>query len=532
MSKFDSQTKTKAPGLGALKTTETPTLTYEGGKAVKKDLKTELFTLAVTNMVGEQTFYESAKGRDNRFVNLIRQVTKADPEWVRSFVPFLRNTANMRSASIVVAAEYVKAGGPRGRDVVASAISRADEPAEMLAYWTLNYGKRIPQPIKRGVADAARRGYNEYTALKYDGGSRNWRMADVIQLTHPKAEDEHQNELFKYLLDRRYKGADAVPGESLAKIRASQELEERVKAGHRPTADELDAAGWTWERLSGLGAMDKQAWESMIPTMGYMALLRNLRNFDQAAVGAGVAALVRKKLSDPEQVARSRQFPYRFLSAFEAADKVRWGSALEDALNESVKNIPELPGRSLVLVDVSGSMTAGVSDRSSMPRWKVGLLFGVAQALRNDADLVIFGQTSEVMPLDRSKTLLHNIAEVTRAVDANNKGGWYGRSQGGNVKVNGKAVNPYVGHGTAMWDAVRKHANGHDRTFIFTDMQTADNRGRTKNGNVYAFDLSGYSRSSINTNDKGFYMLGGFSDAVFRMVPLLEAGQRAAWPWE
>src|SRR4051812_4150477 len=98
------------------------TLTAEGGAGFARDEKSELYLLAVTNMVSENTFYENGKDRDSRFESLIAAVTKADPSWIARFVPFLRNTMNMRSASLVLAAEYVRAGGPNGRKVIDSAL--------------------------------------------------------------------------------------------------------------------------------------------------------------------------------------------------------------------------------------------------------------------------------------------------------------------------------------------------------------------------------------------------------------------------
>ena len=90
--------------------------------------------------------------------------------------------------------------------------------------------------------------------------------------------------------------------------------------------DRLAAAGMTWEALAGWlqGPLDAAAWEALIPSMGYMALLRNLRNFDQAGVPDEVAEQVAARLADPAQVARSRQLPMRFLSAYRAAPSLRW----------------------------------------------------------------------------------------------------------------------------------------------------------------------------------------------------------------
>jgi hypothetical protein len=84
-------------------------------------------------------------------------------------------------------------------------------------------------------------------------------------------------------------------------------------------------AGMTWEDVpawldaGGDGRMDAAAWEAIIPHMGLFALARNLRNFDEAGVSDTVAARIVARFADPEQVARSRMFPYRWLAAYDAA---------------------------------------------------------------------------------------------------------------------------------------------------------------------------------------------------------------------
>jgi len=69
----------------------------------------------------------------------------------------------MRTAPVVLAAEAVRARLAAGldggnRQLVGSVLRRADEPGEMLAYWTSRYGRAVPQPVKRGVADAGQVG--------------------------------------------------------------------------------------------------------------------------------------------------------------------------------------------------------------------------------------------------------------------------------------------------------------------------------------------------------------------------------------
>ena len=109
---------------------------------------------------------------------------------------------------------------------------------------------------------------------------------------------------------------------------------------------------------------DKQQWELFIPEMGYMALLRNLRNFDDANIDGQVAVSIGDKLASPEQVAKSKQFPYAFHTAWLNVSSPRWKKYLDKAINFSVPNIPELDGRNLILIDTSASMGAELSSHT------------------------------------------------------------------------------------------------------------------------------------------------------------------------
>ncbi len=189
MSKFNS-TKVTAAGRGPVTAEATPSgRTHEGGAGYAHDSRSALFLLAVANFVGEDTFYETAAERDRRYATLVRRVAVDDPQWTARFLRWLRTGANMRSASLAGALEAAAAmrdaGVPGGRAIVASVLQRADEPGEALAYWTATYGRAVPKPVKRGVADAVARLYTERSMLKYDTASRGFRFGDVIDLTHP-----------------------------------------------------------------------------------------------------------------------------------------------------------------------------------------------------------------------------------------------------------------------------------------------------------------------------------------------------------
>jgi hypothetical protein len=524
MSRFNRKTARAQP-TSRVTSTGRILRTFQGGRGRERDARSELFLLAVANFVSQQTFYETGADRDDRFATLVRELAVTDPEWTAGLLGWLRGEGNLRTASVVGAAEYVKArldagatGGPSNRQVVDSVLRRPDEPGELLAYWTATYGRNVPKPVKRGVADSVRRLYSGKSLLKYDTAAKGYRFGDILNLVHavPDPDKPWQGELFRYALDRRHNPDTAVPPASNRTLVAHRELmalpveERRAVVTSEGGAERLAAAGMTWEALAGWlqGPMDKAAWEAVIPSMGAMALVRNLRNFDQAGVSDEVAAQVAARISDPAEVARSRQFPFRYLAAYQHAPSLRWAYPLEQALGHSLANVPALPGRTLVLVDRSGSMWGPLSSRSQLNRADAAAIFGTALALRAErADLVQFGTTSAEVRFRKGESVLKILERF------------------GNLG------------GTDTTGAVRRHYRKHDRVLIVTDEQYAYSHYGDPTEQVpadvpvYTWNLAGYRAGHGPSGKANRHTFGGLSDAAFRMVPLLESARDADWPW-
>ncbi|WP_410607689.1 TROVE domain-containing protein [Amycolatopsis sp. lyj-109] len=522
MSKFNTA---RAPAATSpVRGEATPsTVTHQGGAGYARDTKFELFLLAVTNMVGEHSFYESAGTRDTRYAELIRKSTLDDPQWTVRFLRWLRSGAHLRTASLVGAAEFAKARRDAGldglsRQVVADVLQRADEPGELLAYWTSVHGRAVPKPVKRGIADAAVKLYDERSFVKWDSAAHTFRFADVLELTHPAG----GGELFKHILDERHGRGNAIP-DALATLRARAELMSRDVGGRRrlfdrpDAADVLHSAGMTWESVAGWlqGPLDARVWEALIPSMGYMALLRNLRNFDEAGVSDTVAQRVAERLADPVQVAKSRQLPMRFLAAHRAAPSPLWGWALERAIAHALANVPVLGGRTLVLVDTSASMNDRFSKDGSLMRWDAAAVFGLALGRRcAKADVVSFsdgywGQGTKVFKLRRGGSLLNDVER------------W-------------KSGGFFIGGGTDTAGAVKKHYAKHDRVVILTDEQAAyGDVGQALPAHVplYTWNLAGYRAGHAPSGSGLRHTFGGLTDQGFRMIPLLERGSMADWPF-
>ena len=523
-----------------LKTVSSGALTHEGGAAYVSDAHGELFRLGVNLLAGgEDTYYENGKVRDSRFVDLVSQLAVEDPSWTFSFLTWLRDEGNIRTASILgsVAAIHARlAAGESGspdagklwyaqgynRKFAADVPQRLDEVGEMFAIWSALYGKPYPQPLKRGAADALDRLANPYSVMKYDTSSHAFRVADVLGITHATAKDAVQNELYAYAVANRYGNPFDVEASVLPMIAENIKLREEAARNPKILLDSarLKAAGFTWEdalSLAGNRVPKDQLWNALIlgGNVGYMAMLRNLRNFQEAGISKEATDYVMQKLMDPAAVAKSRQFPFRFWSAYKNATGTQWAHPLEIAIQLSTQNVPELSGSTLALIDTSGSMAATMSNKSTIRRDEAAAVFAAALAQKNPngVDLHMFADGHAPVRTTEGGSILRIVSEVTNR-------------------------NGEVGWGTQTVRTVQRLYNGHDRVMIFTDGQSFGHYGHTIDSSVpaetfvYGFDLAGYEHFDVPSGNGTRHQLAGLTDGTFRMIPLLERGRSAAWPWE
>lgn len=525
MAKFKQARSNVKKATSAIRTGTIPTVrTALGGLGYTHDTKGELYLLAVSNFVGVDLFHEKAAARDNRFERLVHAVAVADPEWTLNFVTWLRKGGNMRSASLVAGAEAARAligaGNTDGwaRRLVSAPLQRADEPGQMLAYMAryseVKAGKalKLPQPFKRGIADAVRRLYTEFNFLKWDSSNAAFRFADVIELTHPSPDPAkaYQGPLFEYILAHRHGRANGVP-EALRAIRRNALLRSEGEPKDWLDSEVLRAAGMTWEdAMSAVGGKlpKKDVWEAMIPNMGTFALVRNLRNFTDAGISNNIRNLVALKLDDEAEIRRSMMFPFRFLAAYSAnKNNLQWAYPLEQALNHSLANVPSLPGRTLILVDRSGSMFGNISAATELDMADQAAIFGTALALRaENADLVEFGTGAQRVAFKKTDSVLPLLKKF------------------------------HAMGGTNTPQALATFFAKHDRVIIITDEQHSSWGGDwvthvVGQTPVYTWNLQGY-RAAQMAGGPNRHWFGGLTDASFSTIPLLEAGVDAGWPWE
>ncbi len=453
----------------------TRTVNKAGGSAYEESDKLKLISLLFTSFTQNQ-FYRSG---DNTLKEL-RALVAAIPDkrFVAKAALFARDRFNMRSITHVVAGELAKSvkGESWTGNFYKKLVVRPDDITETLSYYMGNYGKPIPNALKRGFAQALE-GMDEYRLGKYKAEGKGLSMVDVVNLLHPKATDA----LTKLMTDS---------------IKVETWETELSSAGNAEDVDLAKNAAW-----SKLLTENK---------LGYMALLRNLRNIlEQAPESVSLACA---QLVGEARIKKSRVLPFRFLTAL---DQIRQTNedgtrevliAISRALDIAVENVPRLPGKTLIALDVSGSMN-GAGDAKSPAI--IGSLFAACLYKATNADIIRFATDAEYVspnPLDSTSTIADSL-----------------RGAGGGTN----------------FPAIFETANrAYDRIIILSDMQSwmqgsdspskAFNEYCTRLGTrpkVFSFDLAGYG--TLQTPEREVYCLAGFSEKVFDVMAYLEEDRNA-----
>lgn len=336
----------------------TKTKNADGYPAYVMQEKEELMAAVLTSMFGEQKFYGST---DSNIVRLAEVTAMKDPDFLARLACYARNKANLRSVSHVLTAVIARHAPAYTRIIIRNTVVRPDDITEIMACYKTMYGKPFPNAMKREIANVIQK-FDEYQIAKYDSG-RGIKFRDVLRITHPVPVNEKVEEMFGRILN----GTLETP---------------------YTWETELSAKGNTKEVWNELGASGK---------MGYMAALRNIRNIIRS--GADIEPVL-EMIADPEKVRRSRQLPFRFYAAYKTLQhdglmtpEIR--NALEKALTASVGSIEMIPGRTLIAVDTSGSMSSRVSAKSDMACVDIAALMGaIAQRICEDAAVCYFSSAT------------------------------------------------------------------------------------------------------------------------------------------
>jgi 60 kDa SS-A/Ro ribonucleoprotein len=463
---------------------------HEGAPSFNTSNEMELYNL-VSTFILEERFYESSNEQLKRLVKLI---SKTNSDFVNKLAVYEREDMYLRSVPLVLLVENARKGlSANLGSVVTRTIKRADEIAELLAYYQISNQRvgakklnRLSKQIQKGAANAFNK-FDEYQFAKYNRKGAVT-LKDALFLTHPKARDENQQALF-----------------------------------NRIASDSLEVP-YTWEVELSKKGNTKKVWQELIASgrLGYMALLRNLRNILNAGLDENYISKVADVLSDKEKVRRSRQLPLRFYAAYREVSVLENSSMIIDALEKAIRfsmDSVEFFKNSRVLIasDVSGSMMSPLSKKSSLQYYDIGLLFSMLLRNRKGDRITtgIFGDIWKVKNMPK-ENILANVDYL--------KG------------IEGEVGYSTNGYKVLEW-ALKKSNYGYDRILFFTDCQLYDSYGKEEirkywklykrqfpESKIYFFNLAGYATTPVKVNESDVYLLSGWSDKVFDMLTALENG--------
>lgn len=475
---------------------KTKTVNLAGGQAYKESTKLELVSLLLTSFVNDK-FYESADSQLNRLAQMVKDLP--DKKFAAKAAIYARNEFGMRSITHALAAELVAnvKGEQWTKNAISKIVKRADDMLEILAYYASKYGKPIPNSLKKGLRKAIG-GFNSYELAKYKGSKSDVKMVDLVNLVHPKGNENNSDALKKLVI---------------GELKSTETWEAKLSDAGKQVSEIADET----EKAEKLTELKKDAWKEMLEKkkLGYFALLRNLRNIiEQAPECLDLAC---EQLVDKEAIKRSLVLPFRFQTAMTEVTKVHGSRkavmAISEALDASVANVPKFNGKTLIALDESGSM-------SGKP-WEIGSLFAAVLFKANeDADLMTFSNDARFQrpnPLD-------SVSTISKALDC---------SQGG----------------TNFHSIFDKAKEKYDRIIILSDLQGwmegaasfswiasssgkplsktfLDYKKRTgADPKIFSFDLNGHG--TLQFPESNVYCIAGWSERIFEVMKLLEEDRNA-----
>ncbi len=412
-------------------------------RAISKEK--QLTRLVLANMLWENQFYVDGKSSADSIVDLVKAVK---PQYVEHLAVAARTNYKLRHVPLLLARELARNGQLRA-DVLNTVIQRPDEMGEFLSLYWKEKKTPLANQVKKGLAKAFGK-FNEYQLAKWDKNSAAVRVRDVLFLTHPKPADEAQAALFKRVADQKLATPD------------------------------------TWETELSSGADKAETFTRLMAErkLGALAFLRNLRNMVQAGIPAETIRGYAKNLDV------TKVLPFRYLAT--ARIVPQFEDMLEQMMFKSLESHAKIPGKTVLMVDCSGSMFGTkVSGKSDLDRFDAAA--SLAMLLREVCESVeIYGfATSAVrVPPRRGFALVE-------AIKASTSGG------------------------TAIGNSYKQVSKDADRYIIFTDEQSYD-RPTAPYGNSkgYLINVAAYQNG---VNHKDWLDISGFSEAVIDYIQAVEA---------
>ena len=467
-------------------------VSYEGGKAYEKDTFSDWLNCLFSSYL-ENKYYESADKQLERFLGLTNKLCfSLGPTFVAKASVYARNQLGMRATSLLLGAYLNDETFDYKRNYYRALFHRPDDVAEVFAAVRNLFGSDPSHALVRGASDYLS-SLSAYSLGKYKMKGHEYNIYDLINLCHPKSKN----------ITALKQGTLKVPE--------------------------------TWEVLisGACGPAERQTtWIKLVheKKLGYLALIRNLRNIIEAiheAINPRVQSdwidqILCPQITNRDAIRKSLIFPYQIYSAYKQIYRnipITVRAALQDAFIIATENTPILDGDSVIMLDVSGSMDSTMSARSVVTIKEVGACYAASLFIRNPKTTFIkFGTYAE-------KLKYYSFAEPFTLIDQ--------------MTDNGD-----LGYGTQVDQAFQELREPVDRIFLISDQQnmaplhtpfyyhSEDGITSYKDychqygpTHIFSFDLGNYKTQYEDPNNEYVHLLTSLNDGVQKMIPLMEEGE-------
>ncbi|NNG67541.1 TROVE domain-containing protein [Caldanaerobacter subterraneus] len=322
------------------------TVNRDGYPAYTRSLEEQYLQTLLTNTIGN-TFYADSDTLLTESNEIHDAMLEKNPEFAAKALIFARNKGLMRLQPILGLVKLSSVSQKLFSNVFSQVILI---PSDLQDFMTILKGQGRGQggrAIKRQAA-LFLNNISEYWAIKYNGRGRGYSLGDIVKTVHPKPINDKQRNIFAYLVGKDYDKTLLPQITAYERLKRTTNVKEQIAL--------IQEGKLPHEIVTGVVKPNREIWNAILYQMPIFALLRNLNTLDRAGVLDENREYIVSVLNDPERLAKSKILPFRFVKAFQEVEKAWMKDVLRYAVELTFNNLPEIPGKTAVFLDVSGSM--------------------------------------------------------------------------------------------------------------------------------------------------------------------------------
>lgn len=366
---------------------------HEGFPAFQRSLEERYLQMLMTNTFGN-TFYQTKDELVIEASKLHFEMLSKDPEFMAKSLVYARNKGYMRSNPIYGLSVLSPCHPPFFEKIFDKIILTPNDLRDFMVF-IKSFGRgQGGRRIKRIAGNWLGSKLNEYWLIKYGSdGKKGFSLKDLLITLHPK----NLEHLFaRYLIDDEFTAImhgfpKLTSFNNLKKAETEEEVINCIKQGQLP--HEVISSSLKIP-------LTKNIWREIAFQMPIFALLKNLATLERHDLLPELNEYVRSKLNNSEILAKSKILPFRFLDAFNATRTSSTQDLLRLGLDMSFDNLEDIEGKTVILLDISGSMRGDNIQKPAV------FAFSLLKKMKKEARLIGFNDRAFEIPFSQVDSIL------------------------------------------------------------------------------------------------------------------------------